>query len=104
MEGFSIDRPWLFMGKDYCYWKIKMTWFLKSIDYDLWEAIQNGYDIPIKFENGMAFLKSSHGWHGLEKRNAQPNAKLYFIFIVQWIEMNIIGSLNVKWQNIFEDF
>ena len=89
------------MVKDYFYWKKNMTQFFKSIDYDLWEVIHNGYHILTKVEKAMTFPKLSHEWNELEKRNVQLNAKLYIIFIVNQIEMNIIGSLKTKWQNIF---
>ena len=37
-----------------------MTWFLKSIDFDLWKVIQNRYNIPTKIENEVSIPKSIH--------------------------------------------
>ena len=37
-----------------------MTWFLKSIDFDLWKVIQNRYNIPIKIETEVSIPKSIH--------------------------------------------
>ena len=49
---------------------------MKSINYGLWEVIQNGYHVPTKFENGMTFPKPNYEWDGLEKRNAQLNVNV----------------------------
>ena len=48
LEGHSTNRPPLFNGSDYNYWKARMTIYLQSIDYSLWEVIENGPYVPLK--------------------------------------------------------
>ena len=45
------------MGTDYSYWKGKMYWFLKSINLNLWDVIEDGLHIPSKLENGVMIPK-----------------------------------------------
>jgi len=41
-EGASINRPPLFCGMDYQFYKVIMNFFVKSIDRGIWDAIVNG--------------------------------------------------------------
>ena len=59
-ESFSTTRPPLFTGTDYPYWKTKMTWFLQSINLDLWDVIEDGSHIPSKLKNGVMVPKPKH--------------------------------------------
>ena len=46
-EGASINRPPLFCGVNYQFWKVRMKIFVKSIDKCIWNAIKNGPFIPM---------------------------------------------------------
>ena len=50
-EYFATNRPSFFTGTDYSYWKTKITWFLKSINLNLWDVIEDGPHIRSKLEN-----------------------------------------------------
>ncbi|XP_070681678.1 uncharacterized protein [Malus domestica] len=41
--GGELKAP-VFDGENYDYWRIRMTTIFKS--YDLWEMVQNGYELP----------------------------------------------------------
>ena len=47
-EGFSILKLSFSNGTDFNYWKTRMDYFLKYIDYDLWHIVMNGDIIPMK--------------------------------------------------------
>ncbi|KAL6321533.1 hypothetical protein AAG906_021728 [Vitis piasezkii] len=79
IESFSTTRPPFFMGTDYPYWKTKMTWFLQSINIDLWDIIEDGPHIPSKLENGVMVPKPKHEWDELDRKKVQLNAKVIFI-------------------------
>jgi len=55
-EGVSINKPPLFCGLHYKYWKTRMKIFVESIDQGIWDAIENGPFIP-KIEKGGSFTK-----------------------------------------------
>ena len=59
-EGASINRPPLFSGDNYPFWKIRMKIFLESVDKGVWDAIVNGPFIPTKIEEGKLYLKISY--------------------------------------------
>ncbi|XP_068651558.1 uncharacterized protein [Aristolochia californica] len=40
-EGQSANRPPLFNGVNYRYWKVRMKFFLKSMDWDIWHGTKN---------------------------------------------------------------
>ena len=46
-EGASINRPPLFTGENYPFWKVRMQIFLESIDRGIWDAILNGPFVPV---------------------------------------------------------
>jgi len=48
-EGASINRPPLFCGLNFQFWKVRMKIFMESLDKGIWDAIGNGPFIP-KFE------------------------------------------------------
>jgi len=45
-EGNSINRPRIFNGEGYHYWKTRMRIFIEAIDLNIWEAIGIGPFIP----------------------------------------------------------
>ena len=65
-EGFSVFRPPLFNGLDYTYWKTRMRVFLISMNLDLWNIVENGFQLPSKPMNE---------WSDLEKKYFSLNAK-----------------------------
>jgi len=55
-EGASINRPQLFCGLNYQFWKVRMKIFVESIDRGIWNAIENGAFIP-KVEKDNVFVE-----------------------------------------------
>ena len=43
LEGYSIIHPPMFNGTDYMYWKTRIRIFLLSINFDLWNIIENDF-------------------------------------------------------------
>ncbi|XP_021744851.1 uncharacterized protein LOC110710816 [Chenopodium quinoa] len=41
-EGYSIQRPPMFNGKFYAYWKNRMEIFIKAKNYQVWRVIETG--------------------------------------------------------------
>ena len=48
VEGHATNRPPLFSGTNYAYWKKRMEYYLKSIDKALWNITITPYEIPEK--------------------------------------------------------
>ena len=51
-EWTSTSKPPLLNGSNYAYWKQRMIGFLKSIDDDVWDIIEEGYSKPTIVANG----------------------------------------------------
>jgi len=45
-EGASLNRPPLYCGVNYQFWKVGMKIFMHSTDKGIWESIENGPFIP----------------------------------------------------------
>ena len=62
----KLNRPHFFDGMNYSYWKCRITIYLKSINFELWDIVINGYT-PNKV--------SYREWNDEEKRIAQLDVK-----------------------------
>ena len=72
IEGQSTHRPPFFNGSNYTSWKIRMEFFLCSIDVELWEVIKEGFEVP-KDANGLPLPKKD--WSVGERRRYGLNCK-----------------------------
>ena len=48
VECTSINRPLMFGGVNYAFWKIRMKIFMESIDMGIWDAVANGPFVPMQ--------------------------------------------------------
>ncbi|VFQ59816.1 unnamed protein product [Cuscuta campestris] len=46
MDSQSIHRPPFFNAQNYSYWKMRMEYFIQSIDFDLWLNVLHGPFVP----------------------------------------------------------
>ena len=67
-EGQSTNRPLLFNGVNYAYWKARMKYFVQALDYNLWSIIVNGPHIPTHTINNIVTLKSELDWDDNDKK------------------------------------
>ncbi|KAL5556374.1 hypothetical protein UlMin_038610 [Ulmus minor] len=74
-EGNSTTRPPLFNGKNYGYWKARMTIFLQSMDYELWDVIEKGPYIPMKKSEESLVEKLKSEWDDTDKKRISINAR-----------------------------
>ena len=74
-EGQSTNRPPLFNGSNYTYWKARMKIFIQALDYDMWSIIVNGPHTPTKIIDGEESTKPEKEWDEVDKKLAQLNAK-----------------------------
>ena len=74
-EGQSTNRPPLFNGSNYTYWKARMKIFIQALDYDMWSIIVNGPHTPTKIIDGEESTKPEKKWDEVDKKLAQLNAK-----------------------------
>ena len=65
-EGHSTQRPPLFDGSNYNYWKCRMRIYLQSISYDLWNIVETPFVKPTTPFNE---------WTLVEKTNANLDSK-----------------------------
>ncbi|KAL4367178.1 hypothetical protein GQ457_05G025990 [Hibiscus cannabinus] len=64
----SIDKPPYFNGVHYSHWKNRMMIFVQSIDYLLWDVIEDGSTIPMKRIGELQVPKERHEWNNQERK------------------------------------
>ena len=74
-KGNSINRPPIFNGVGYHYWKIRMQIFMEAIDLNIWEAIEIGPYIPTMVAGNTTIEKLREQWSEEEKKLVQYNLK-----------------------------
>ena len=42
-----LNVPLGFNGNHYTYWEQKMKNFIEATDIDMWDIVENGYELPI---------------------------------------------------------
>ena len=72
-EGQSTNRPSLFNGSNYTYWKARMKIFIQALDYDMWSIIVNEPHTPTKIIGGVESIKPEKEWDEVDKKMAQLN-------------------------------
>jgi len=74
-EGASINRPPLFTGENYPFWKVKMRIFLELVDRGIWDVVLNEPFVPVNIANEVQEPKSFAQWTVDENRRAQYDVK-----------------------------
>ncbi|KAK9030834.1 hypothetical protein V6N11_032244 [Hibiscus sabdariffa] len=77
----SIDKPPYFNGAHYSHWKNMMMIFVQSVDYLLWDVIEDGPTIPMKRVGESQVPKERHEWSAQERKQVQLNAKAMHILL-----------------------
>ncbi|KAL4281389.1 hypothetical protein GQ457_03G010150 [Hibiscus cannabinus] len=77
----SIGKPPYFNGAHYSHWKNRMMIFLQSVDYMLWDVIEDGPTIPMKRVGELQVPKEGHEWSNQEKKQVQLNVKAMHILL-----------------------
>ncbi|GAV57403.1 zf-CCHC domain-containing protein/DUF4219 domain-containing protein/UBN2 domain-containing protein, partial [Cephalotus follicularis] len=77
-----ISKPPYFDGNNYSHWKANMTIFIQSLDYNLWDLIVDGPNLPtVTLENGNVIPKPRNTYDDNDRKRVQINAKAKHIII-----------------------
>ena len=77
-ESFPINKPSFFVGSDYQFWKNKMTWYLQSLDLEVWKTILLGYTFPSKDVDGNKIQKPLEEYNEEENREFLLNSRAIY--------------------------
>ncbi|MQM16239.1 hypothetical protein Taro_049193 [Colocasia esculenta] len=66
IEGQSVNRPPLFDGEDYTYWKTRMEYFLRGFDFQIWFIMEEG---------DLVVLNNRQNWTEDDKKKISLNCK-----------------------------
>ena len=77
MESHSINRPPLFDGSNYQFWSNRMSIFMRSFDYEMWDIVMEGPYVPIKTKGASQDMESKlrDEWTEVELKKVQMNFK-----------------------------
>jgi len=68
VEGSSINRPPMFVGMNYAFWKIRMKFFKESIDFGIWDAVVHGPFMPMQVVKEETVRKPWSEWSESERK------------------------------------
>ena len=74
-EGQSINRPPLFLGTNFPYWKVRMKIYIQAVNYHLWRVILKGPQIFLIRVDGIDIPKPEENWNDNDMRMEKLNAK-----------------------------
>nr|KYP41673.1 hypothetical protein KK1_036956 [Cajanus cajan] len=74
-EGNSINRPLIFNGEGYHYWKSRMQIFIEAINLNIWDAVENGPFIPTIVVGHEIKNLPKDQWSDDDRRKVQYNLK-----------------------------
>ncbi|GAV77207.1 DUF4219 domain-containing protein/UBN2 domain-containing protein [Cephalotus follicularis] len=78
----SISKPPFFDGNNYSHWKAKMTIFIQALDFNLWDIIIDGPELPhIISQEGIKTLKPRSSYTDDDRKKVQLNAKAKHVII-----------------------
>ena len=61
-DGGSNNKPPLFCGEYFDFWKIRMKAHLESQGKDVWKAVVEGPFVPTTVVNGVSSIKPEASW------------------------------------------
>ena len=70
-EGSSINRPPLFDGVGYAYWKARMKILIQGVGLKVWDAVISGPYVPTPEVDGKTVNKPMADWTEEEERKVQ---------------------------------
>ncbi|GAV68999.1 DUF4219 domain-containing protein/UBN2 domain-containing protein [Cephalotus follicularis] len=79
-ESQNISKPPFFDGNNYSHWKAKMTIFIQSLDYNLWDIVMDGPNIPTTIVDCKGVPKLKNEYTIFDKKNLQLNARAMHVF------------------------
>ena len=74
-EGAAINRPPLFGGEGYAYWKVRMKIFIQAIDNEIWKTVEKGPHIPYTLVEDVQMLTPEDKWTEDDKKKIQLDYK-----------------------------
>ena len=77
-EGSNVNRPPLFTGEKFDYWKDKIKTFIESNQLELWDVIESGYQVPIQ-NDGTPVPRLSWNVDQRKAYQQNQNARHYLI-------------------------
>ena len=70
-EGAYINRPPIFGGVSYAFWKIRMIIFMESFNMGIWDVVVNGPFVPMQVVKEETVKKPWSDWSESERKKAQ---------------------------------
>ncbi|MGU5311769.1 DUF4219 domain-containing protein, partial [Escherichia coli] len=67
-DGGSSNKPSLFSGEYFDFWKIRMEAHLKAQGDGIWETVENGLHNPMSVVNGVGTLKVKSSYDEDDKK------------------------------------
>lgn len=76
-EGGNNNKPPIFSGEYFDFWKIHMKTHLEAQGEEIWDAVENGLFVPTSVVNGVGTVKIKSSWDEDNKKKVIYNKKVF---------------------------
>src|SRR3954466_13688851 len=74
-DGGSNNKPPLFCGEYFDFWKIRMKTHLEAQGEEVWEVVLEGPHVPVTVVDGVASNKPKLSWDDNDRKKVLANKK-----------------------------
>ena len=77
VEWLSTNKPHIFDGSNYQFWSNRMSIFMRSYDYEMWDVVLDGPHVPMKTKTGSEDVEPKlwSEWSESKMKKVQVNFK-----------------------------
>ena len=107
MKGHSTNRAPLFDRPNYQFWNNRMSVYIRSCDYEMWEVVMDGPYMPTKIKGGSEELESKlqSEWTDIDMKKVQLNFKAMntlhcALNITEFNRISTCESANEIWEKL----
>src|SRR3954469_15013970 len=100
-DGGSNNKPPLFCGEYFDFWKIQMKAHLEAQGEEVWEAVLQGPHVPTTVVNGVGSEKPKASWDDNDRKRFLLTKRRSVFFMVLLVWMNSSEYQHVQHQRKF---
>ena len=98
-KGVSVERPPLFDGTNYAYWRVRMREFISTLDEKAWISLLAGWSPPTKMDDeGKIVPKPELEWSSKEDKLENNIERHLMQFLMELILTN--SNLSSPWNQL----
>jgi hypothetical protein len=96
-KGTSANKPPLFDGTNFSFWKVRMRTYLMALGVDVWDVVETGYITPVVIASNDDKLEFSFNDNGM-------NVILNRLVEAQFVKVMHLQTVKEMWDKLINDY